>query len=147
MNKDCAVGVPEITPVEVLNNKPADNAGLIDQLAAIAGRRRGQIGGRINRQITVGGQGRILSKRATASRPPEWACPLENSLNTKRLIYHFWARATTGSKPKKRAITACKTMTSGSTSDMCWECSVRSAAADSNGNFEWQARRLARAAI
>lgn len=35
MNKDCAVGVPEITPVEVLNDKPADSAGLIDQLDAV----------------------------------------------------------------------------------------------------------------
>jgi len=31
---EVAVGVPEITPVEVLNDKPAGNAGLIDQPAA-----------------------------------------------------------------------------------------------------------------
>ena len=31
---EVAVGVPEITPVLVLNDKPAGNAGLIDQLVA-----------------------------------------------------------------------------------------------------------------
>ena len=31
---DVAVGVPEITPVDVLNDKPAGSAELIDQLAA-----------------------------------------------------------------------------------------------------------------
>jgi len=31
---DVAVGVPEITPVEVLNDKPVGKAALIDQLVA-----------------------------------------------------------------------------------------------------------------
>ena len=31
---DVALGVPEIAPVPVLNDKPAGNAGLIDQLVA-----------------------------------------------------------------------------------------------------------------
>jgi len=34
VKKDCEVGVPEMTPVDVLNDKPAGNPGLIDQVVA-----------------------------------------------------------------------------------------------------------------